>query len=59
MRIARDFPLEFFQEVVRLEPKLVEATVDDNFNVNIEYKSVDEARAALEERGIVLNARHV
>jgi hypothetical protein len=58
-RVARQWPLEFLQEAVKLEPKVVAAAVDESFNVPIKYTSSDEARAALEEAGIILDAKPV
>ena len=57
MRVARANPLEFFQEACKLEPKMVAAAIDESFRVNIQYQSVDEARAALAEAGIILDAK--
>ena len=58
-RIAEQFPLEFFVEACRLEPKMVAAAIDEQFNVNIEYRSPEEARAALAEAGTILDAKPV
>ena len=44
---------------MKLEPKIVAAATDESFNVSIKYTSSDEARAALEEAGIVLDAKPV
>lgn len=44
---------------MKLEPKLVSAELDENFNVNIQYQSPDEARAALAEAGIIVDAKPV
>jgi Family of unknown function (DUF5681) len=47
-RVARQWPLEFLQEAVKLEPKVLAAAIDESFNEKIKYTSSDEARAALE-----------
>ena len=59
MRVARAHPFVFFQEACKLEPKMVAAAIDEQFNVSIQYQSPEEARAALVEAGIILDAKPV
>ena len=58
-RVAKQWPLEFMQAAVKLEPKVVDAAIDESFNVSIQYKSIEEVRAKLEAAGIIIDPKPV